>query len=339
MIYRNLEVFNVGEIIENETGSFSWLRVPQNVYDNLDGEQGKAMCKNSTGVELRFVMEGDGVTFRMRSVGTEGSFHVYRGSIQGGWEDHEVNKNVGEEFTDFVIKQSDRPHILDQISKEFDMPFSPYVIRIIFDKGCFEIADIIGDIRPASREMLPEKTYLAYGSSITHGSNGIDASHFWVSQVAHNLKMDCRNLGMAGSCLMEPEMVDYIASEGEKGRWDVATLELGINALGWDEEKIVERVSNTLMQVAGRNPDKPIFVISPFYNMDDYEKTGDSIKWRRLIEQEVEKANYKNVTYISGIDLLGDMSLISADYVHPNIYGIRGIDEKLTKIIKGKINV
>jgi len=208
---------------------------------------------------------------------------------------------------------------------------------MIFDKGRFEIGDIIGDIRPPEAEMLPEKTYFAYGSSITHGSNGIDASHNWTAQVAHNLKMDCRNLGMAGSCLMEPEMVEYVASEGEKGNWDIATLELGINALGWEEDKIIERVSNTLNQVAGRNPQKPIFVISPFYNMDDYEDTKQSDKWRRLIKQEVEKASFANVTYINGNDLLGDMSLISADYVHPNIYGIAGIGEKLTGIIKGKI--
>lgn len=337
MLYKNLEVFNVGELIE-ENGVMKWLRVPQKVYDNLDSEDGKRLCTCCTGVELRFVMMSDTVTLRMRSVGPEGSFHVYRGSIQGGWEDHEINKNVGEEFTDFVIKQSDRPHILKQIAEEFDMPFSPYVIRVIFDKGYFEIADIIGDIRPADSDMLPEKTYLAYGSSITHGSNGIDNSHFWVSQVAHNLKMDCRNLGMAGSCLMEPEMIDYIASEGEIGNWDIATLELGINALDWDVDKIRERVTNTIVQVAGRNPEKPIFVISPFYNMDDYEKTGQSDKWRREIANIVAELDYPNVTYINGNDLLGNMSLISADYVHPNIYGIAQIGERLTRIIKEKIN-
>ena len=335
MIYKNVEVFNVGELIEKD-GTVKWLRVPQHVYENLDGEQGKNMATVCTGVELRFLMDSDTVTLRMKTR-KEGVFHVYRGSMQGGWEDHEVNKNVGPEFTDFVIKQSDRPHILDKISKEFDMPFSPYVIRVIFDRGTYEIADIIGDVRPPEKDMLPDRTLLCYGSSITHGSNSIDASHSWTYLLAHNLKVDCRNLGFAGSCLMEPEFVEYIASEGEKGNWDIATLELGINALGWDEDKIIERVSNTLKQICGRNQDKPIFVISPFYNMDDYEETGMSDKWRRLIEQEVKKADYANVTYINGNDILGDMSLISADYVHPNIYGAMQIGERLTKIMKEKI--
>ena len=336
MIYKNVEVFNVGEIMEKD-GVMTWLRVPQNVYDNLDGEQGRNMSKACTGVELRFIMESDTVTLRMRTKGEEGVFHVYRGSMQGGWEDHQVNKNVGEETSDFVIKQTDRPQILDKIKEESGLPMSSYVIRVIFDRGVYELLDIIGDVRPPEPQMLPERTLLCYGSSITHGSNSIDASHSWPYLLAHNLKVDCRNLGFAGSCLMEKEFVEYIASEGEQARWDIATLELGINALGWDEDKIVKRVSNTLTQICGRNQDKPIFVISPFYNMDDYEATGQSDKWRRLIEQEVKKAGYANVTYINGNDLLGDMSLISADYVHPNIYGAMQIAERLTAVMKEKI--
>lgn len=48
----------------------------------------------------------------------------------------------------------------------------------------------------------------------------------------------------------------------------------------------------------------------------------------------VNKLNYNNVTYINGLDLLGDMSLISADQVHPNIYGVAQIAERITQIIK-----
>ena len=96
------------------------------------------------------------------------------------------------------------------------------------------IHDIIGDIETPKANQCPKSTLLSYGSSITHGSNAIDTSHTWVSLLAHNLNMDARNLGMAGSCAMEPEMVDYIASQGEKGHWDLATLELGINVLSWE---------------------------------------------------------------------------------------------------------
>ena len=334
MIYKNIEIHNIGELIENDNGSVSWIRVPSIVYEKMESEQGKSMCKGSTGVELRFVMKSDTVTLRMQTTG-EGIFHVYRGSIQGSWEDHEVNKNVSNEFADFVIKKSENISMLERMTEDFEYPFSPEVIRVIFDRGTYELLDVVGDVEPPTKFQLPQKTLLTYGSSITHGSNSIDTSHSWVSVLAHNLKTDLRNLGMAGSCLMEPELVKYIADEGVSCKWDVAVLELGINVLDWDDDKKAERVRNTLNQIAGRNPDKPVYVISPFYSFDDYKKEGKAQKWRSSIEKTVCDMNYTNVTYINGLDLLGDMSLISADEVHPNIYGVAQIAERTTKIIKG----
>lgn len=335
MIYKNIEFHNVCKIIPGKAeGSFRWLRIPQEVYDQMESEDGKNMSKGCTGVELRFVMKSDTVTIRMRANGKNSAFHVYRGSIQGGWRDHEVEKVLTNDPYDYVIKKSDNLPMLERITKDFDEPFAPEVVRLILDRGGFDIFDIIGDIEPPKTEQLPKKTMLSYGSSITHGSNSIDASHTWVSTIAHNLKMDARNLGMAGSCLMEPAIVDYIASEGEKGKWDIATLELGINVLDWNEEKIIDRVENTLRQVAGRNPDKPIFVISPLYSYDDYNKQGKADTWRRLIAQVVAEKHYPNVTYINGLDLLGDMSFITADEVHPNIYGVAQVAQRLETVIR-----
>ena len=136
---------------------------------------------------------------------------------------------------------------------------------------------------------------------------------------------------------MEPEIIEYIASSGEQGRWDVATLELGINVLFWETEKIYERVTNTVRQIAGRNPEKMIFVISPFYCNDDFVGGEKAVKWRKIIKDVCEKENFPNVTYVCGTDILGDISLISADTVHPNIYGVNQIAERLGNVIAEKI--
>ena len=128
---------------------------------------------------------------------------------------------------------------------------------------------------------------------------------------------------------MEPELIDYIAREGEQNCWDIALLELGINVLGWDKEKFIARVENVIKQIAGRNPDKTIYVISPFYCNDDYLNTGKANEWRNIIEDIVHRLMFDNVIYINGLDLLGDMSLISADEVHPNIYGVAQIAQRL----------
>ena len=138
---------------------------------------------------------------------------------------------------------------------------------------------------------------------------------------------------------MEPEIIEWIASEGEKGKWDTAILELGINVLTWKEEKIAERVKNALIQIAGRNQNKQIYVISPLYSMSDYNQSTEAEKWRRVTEETVNTLNYHNVKYINGLVLLGDMSLVSADGVHPNIYGIAQISEKLTAELKGKADL
>ncbi len=344
MIYKNIEIHNIAELIYNDDGSISWKRVPSEVGNEMEFEMADDRVRNSTGVELRFVIKGDSVTIRMSSADPVpnffSTFHVYRGGIQGGYSDHEIHRFVTGEVQDFVIEKSQNLPRLKEMSKRIGHEWDSEVVRIIFDRGRYKIHDIIGDVKPPSKEQCPQKTMLSYGSSITHGSNSIDMSHSWVSVVAHNLNVDARNLGMAGSCAMEPAMAEYIASEGEKGNWDFATLELGINVLDWEDEKIHTRVENIITQVAGRNMDKKVFVVSPFYHCGDDFATNDNAKnWRRIIEATVKKLNFPNVTYINGLDVIGDMSYMSADEVHPNIYGVQRIADVMTEKIGAVLGI
>jgi len=334
MVYKNAELHNVESIVKNDDGSVSWLRVPKYVYNAIESESGKAMAESSTGVEIRFVIKSGNAVIRMRTKTGDGIFHVYRGGIQGGWQDHEMHRIVTTEPAAYEISVSQSPEKLKKMSEMSGYDWDGNVIRIIFDRGTFEIIDIVGDIEPPSKSSTPQKTILAYGSSITHGSNSIDRSHSWAAVLAHNLNMDLRNLGMAGSCYLEPEFAEYIAFEGEMGKWDIATLELGINVLDWSDRKISDRVANMINTVAGRNPDKKVFVISPLFHCGDYfDEVKSADKWRRLIKHEVEQCDLENVIYINGLDLLGDMAGISADFIHPNIYGIAQIATKMTEIV------
>ena len=340
MNWKNVEIHNIAEIIDNGDGSISWKRVPSNVHDAMEIEIKEKTVFNSTGVELRFVLNGDCAKIKMCAYtddpNTSYAFHVYRGDIQGGWQDHEVHKHVNRDVQEYVIEKSGNISQLKEMTERCGYDWDCEVIRIIFDGGRYKIYDIEGDIEPPKQEQCPAKTLLTYGSSITHGSNALDSSHAWPAVLAHNLNMDVRNLGFAGSCALEPEMAEYIAAEGDAGKWDMAILELGINVIWWDTEKIHSRVENIIQQVAGRNPDKPVFVISPFYHCGEDFTQGEQERtdgWRNIIEETVEKLNYSNVVYINGLELLGHMSFISADMVHPNIYGVQQIAERLTKRI------
>ena len=337
MIYKNVELHNVEEIINNVDGSISWIRVPYPVYDTLEAPGGKRAAENATGVEMRFVIKSGDAVITMSTAESDGIFHVYRGAIQGGWEDHEVHRTVSQTAEEYVIKKSDNMGRLRAITEKCGYDWDCEVVRIIFDRGKFKIYDIEGDIEPPRVEQMPKRTIMSYGSSITHGSNSIDMSHAWASVLAYNLNMDIRNLGMPGCCFMEPAFAEYIASEGEKGNWNIAALELGINVLAWNEDKIVNRVDNIITNIAGRNPDKEVFVISPFYYGGDDIGESDGDKWRKIIEREIEKSNYKNVTYINGADIIDNMSYLSADLVHPNIYGAARIAEKITSIIDKRL--
>ena len=143
MIYKNVEIFNIEEIINNEDGSISWLRVPNKVFQNLESRLGINMAKNSTGVEIRFVLKGEKAIIKMSTLGGQGKFHVYRGGIQGGWQDHESHKLVGENVEEFEILKSEKPERLKIMSKKLNSGWDSEVIRIIFDKErILELSDL-----------------------------------------------------------------------------------------------------------------------------------------------------------------------------------------------------
>lgn len=335
MIYKNAELYNVSEIeTDDRDGSIKMYRMPKRLSKIFEGENGEFANSNSTGVEIRFVINSGNAIIRMKSAcdkSVNAAFHIFRGGIQGS---HEINTYVPVTPTDFEFGKAGNIDTLRAMAQEAGDSFDPEVIRIIFDRGAYRIIDISGDIKPPSIEQTPEKTLLCYGSSITHGSNSIDRSHSWTALTAHSLNMDLRNLGMPGCCALEPEVIDYIASEGERSAWDIAVLELGINVLFWEKRKIGERVLNTVKQVAGRNKDKPVYVISPVYCGDDFKGKAEPMLWRRIIRKTVAELGYKNVIHIDGLELLDKMTLLSADEIHPNIYGVQQIAERLTKRIK-----
>lgn len=274
MEYKNLQIYNAAQLIPCEGGGVTWRRLPAQVHAALS-EAGKRMNGCSTGVELRFVQKSDEAALTLQSLsgpGTTTTFQIYYGGLQGGWECHEENTYVSPQQSRILLKRPRNMDTLRTMTRQAGLDWDPAVVRIIFNRGAYRIVDVEGDICPPAPSQTPQRTLLTYGSSITHGSNALSTPNTWPSLLAHRLNMDLRNLGMAGSCAMEPETADYIAAEGEAGRWDMAVLELGINVLGWEEAMIRERVKNTVAQIAGRNPGKPVFVISPFYSFDDFSR-------------------------------------------------------------------
>lgn len=331
LIYENMEVHNAAEFLPGEHGGVTWLRYPKSVCDGFERDGARIQAGNCSGVELRFIMKSDVVEIKLRSKGS-GRFHIFRGGLQGGWYDHE-GKITSADGTVIRIERKEQP-LVDRMHKDYGLPWDPSLIRIVFDGGRFEILDVVGEIAAPAAGQTPEKTILFYGSSITHGSNSLNASNSWTSWVAHGLAMDKLNKGLAGSCCMEDTTVAYLGALGKEGAWDVAVLELGINVLSYDADLRRARVENTLLRIAAENPEKPIFVISPFYSNEDYVGGERAAAWRETIRSVVEEHGYKNVTYIPGDEILSDMRGISTDGVHPSVYGVAQIAERLLERMK-----
>lgn len=341
MIYRNMEIFNIAEIIELDDGAFTWRRVPKSAEDTLErGAQSLRYSRAAAGVELRFVLKGDSVTIRMAKAvddGVDNSFHLFRGGFQGLYADYAKSKVLTDlEPHDIVITHVPNRERLELMGKAVDMGWDPNVIRIRFDRGLFKIYDIIGDIAPPTPEQCPKTTLMTYGSSITVGMDSMGASHAWASILAQQMRVDLRNIGFAGSCMLEPEVARYLGQLGQDNKWDLAILELGINALSFPEDMIYDRVRNILQQVAGNNPTKPVFVISPFHCPNDLEGGTKAVRWRQIIAEVIDQKQYPNVTYINGMDILGDVSWFAADGLHPSCYGHQKIAQDLYQIIHKK---
>lgn len=234
MIKYNILFHNVAELENSEKGYIMW-RLPKKIRDQINDGAGKVMSCYGTGVELRFKMKGDSVTLILSAEETMEAnvAYIYYGSIQGGWQNS--SKVILNEPTRITIQKPENQEFLKKLSEENNLPFSPEVVRLVIPYGKIYYLGVEGEVEPPLKEELPAKTYLAYGSSITHGSLALAMPYSYPFRIAQRMGCDYLNLGFAGSAQMEKVMAEYIVS---LKNWDFATVEMGINMIR--EEHTIE---------------------------------------------------------------------------------------------------
>ena len=180
----------------------------------------------ATGVELRFRMTDGAVDLTLSSelVAESATVHIFFGSFQGGGE--YSSKNVGPGNTTIHIEYPTGMEKLRQLAEEYHLPYDPEVVRVVMPYTPCYYVGVKGKVEPPRSGDLPEKTYLAYGSSITHASLGLIQPDSYAFRIAQQLGTDYLNLGFAGTAFLEQEMAEYIVSRKD---WDFASVELGIN--------------------------------------------------------------------------------------------------------------
>ncbi len=320
MIFQNIEFHNVEELLPFEDG-WKLHRAPSDVRAHCS-ENLQNTSLYGTGVELRFILKGEYADIRLRTIPiAEGQMaFVYYGSIQGGWQ--QSSFVITERETVIRIPRPGNMEQLKQITAAAHLPFSPEVVRLVLPYGNNVFLGVEGDVMPPTPDMLPKKTLLSYGSSITHGSLALVAPYAYPFRIAQKLGMDTLNKGFAGTCRCEKAMAEWFVRRKD---WHAMTLEMGINMLGMEEAEFERRIDEftAIMAADGR----PVFATSIFSTMCDSPKHDT---FRRIVRKYAEL----RLHFVDGLELLERPEYISQDMVHPSLEGIAQITDRWTEIIR-----
>lgn len=341
MIYQNVEFHNVAEIKPHD-GGVALQRVPESVRTHLNpGAQQRVMQPGCC--EIRFALErGARARVRLSTVmdkgwGRETAITVFFGDychriMTVSTEPETIEIGWNERFSDCYSDILKMPH-----------NFSPHVVRLMMRGGQVAFHGAEGDgLRPPRQDELPSLRYLAYGTSITHGAAASAPHLTYVAQTARRLGADLLNFGVGGSCHAEPEFADYFAARDD---WDIASLSLSVNMMGFEKDVFEERVRYMIHTVAGAHPDKPVGGITIFPHFGDFEafdaeRVAKVETFRQILRNAVRDCPTDNAHTIEGPDILRNVNGLTTDLIHPADDGMiemgRNLAEALGALLRGK---
>ena len=327
MIFKSILLHNVDELVPTDDGGFAMLRAPLAVEQALS-DPGPRANRIATGMELRFVIRSG--TARIKILCSDA--YVYYGNIQAGWQ---VSSTPASEEPRWIelAAVTERMPTFERIAKENNHPFSPRVVRIFPKSGIAPVIyDVEGDVEVPAADMMPQKTILAYGSSITHGSLSILPMTTWIHQLAENLGTDCLNRGYSGSCHAEPEMVDYLCTLD----FDCAVVSFGANMSRFSTEEYEKRARNLITTLCTTHPDRKFIFVDTTYQVSDIfdGEEGKIAQFRKILARLVKTSGFANAKYVCGLELMSGSWGLSGDLVHPNIHGVNTIANNLMPIVK-----
>ncbi|WP_226042633.1 SGNH/GDSL hydrolase family protein [Natrinema sp. DC36] len=332
MHYDGIQFHNVGDVqsIEGRDGKLL-QRVPKAVRTNLnDGAQSR--MRHPAGVELRFVPDGPAtVTLSTIPGGSseDGTVRVSWGPIQSATE-----VVIGDDPTTISVALPEKLTDLEPSVRD-DLAFDPRVCRIQLPGehrgGPMVYHDLEGDVRPPREEELPDRRYLAYGTSITEGEAPLGEHLTYVSQTARRLDADLINLGSCGTAYCDAAMADHIA---ERDDWDIATLSISVNMVGtFSPEEFRERAAQLIDRVASAHRNNPVVAITIFRNARDVCRSADPDglceRFREELREVVAETPHENVHLLEGPELLPTIGGLTADLVHPGDDAMITIGENL----------
>jgi len=335
MIYENVELHNIAETYQTPDGGVGMLRVPQSVREHLN-EGAQYRITDPAGAEIRFV--GDGPVKVTLSCPEGRSVAVV---FFGGFQHGEPFIIASQKRT---IEITPPGGMFSRLPADFsrDMPFSPGVCRLMLGGSAVCLHGVEGDgIRPPAPDELPDLRYLTYGTSITHGSAATTPYLCYAAQTARHLDADLINLGVGGSAHCEHEFADYIAARDD---WDIASLALSVNMMGFTNDQFHERVSYMVNTIAAADTARPVACITLYSFFGDIGGDFHQEDWpgtpqqkRQLLRDAVAACPHPNVHLVEGREILKDMTGLTPDLVHPADNGMIEMGRNLAARLKAII--
>jgi len=316
----DVEFYNLGEFEEVVgVGTNGLVRIPARIR-NLLNERARFIGMDSIGIEIRFVTDAPNIDVFLSALKPEfsecTSVRVYKGNFLINELELEPGKTL--------FYRINPPDIFKKVNSQMlnNGGFAPCVWRIVCNRSTviFHGMNTHGyEIRKPRKDELPIMNWLAYGSSITN-------SHLdgYIHVAANKLKFQVQNKGFSGACHIEKELVDYIVDECD---FDFITCELGVNMRGMYTPKMFrERASYLINRLVIL--DKPAMIITIFpnsdserYSIESNSITSDEIAYNEILHDLVQQAKSDKLILVQGNELLSDINGLSADLVHPTVYG------------------
>ena len=329
MLYRVLQLYNIAELLPDETSSsLALTRIPNDLRMSLN-QLACDRASHATGAELRFNLQSDEAIITLCCPEKPAICEVWQGDFLVDWH------IVGTEPTEIVVKNPARLERLSVMPAQHNSMFDSDLTRVLLPyRPATQLVDVRGEWTPPRAEQTPTRRLLMYGSSITHGNSAIRPSGCWAHRTAQLLKVDAINLGFGGGAHLEPQMADYLAARDD---WEMATLETGINIGGIGRVEFARRIDYFIETIARALPDKWIFCLGVFRCNADVQGEPTFAEFRDEVRRKVESLNMPRLVYLDGLEMGPSLTGLTADLVHPSPAGMEEIARNVCAAIETRL--
>ena len=325
-MFENIELFNVAQTQKTPYG-YRLVRYPESVRRSLS-DFGYNVSGYSDSCEIRFKRKkGAYVNVVLMAENGDGLVTVMYGDRT--YKTVFIRKN---EMNTITLNDSVSDAFPDEVF-ENDL-YNRHLVRLVLSNATFVLCDVAalgGNISAPEKDDVPRYTFVAYGSSITHGSGSIAAQLAYINQTARLLGAQVINKGLGGSCLIEKEVADYITDL----EYDFLTFEIGTN-MYWlaTLEDVYNRGKYLIEQHFKKNPDKYLFLIEPLLPHERYKDAERYEKFMKNVRALYEEINNEKCVLIPADKVQDKLSYLSGDGIHPSTEGHMAMGLNIANIIK-----